>query len=1042
MPSKDGAHGVCQWCAWSWLDLGMDDDKGIMKLPGLQIVSELARGGMGVVYRAIEAEAGRDVAVKMMQPTLSDDAEVRERFAQEARAMGAMDHSGILPVYRVGDHHGLPYFTMKLAEGGTLAQRRARLANDWQGIAMLMMHLADAVHHAHQRGLLHRDLKPQNVLFDGDGRAYVSDFGLVKMAGVDSSLTRSVSLLGTPHYMAPEVAQRDARAASVASDVWSLGAILYELLAQQLAFQAEGVPALLRKIVDEDPPPLLSVPRDLATITLKCLRKEPAQRYASAKELGDDLQRWLRGEPISARQVGAAERFAGWCRRKPALATTGALFVLTVLASVGLMMLKNRQLSHALTQSQSHLFASLLNEARSVRLSARVQDRDHALEAIQSAAAIGSTPELEREAASVLALPSVTPDFMTPAHDLAWKLIPDRELRNAADYSDPEHVRIIDLRTRSTLATLPGGRPEHTDRHAFSADGELLLVKHPKARSLIIYEWRTGKALWTLDIGLRPWLVFSNAGRRIAYAAAPEVIRVVDLDHLEKSPRDYAVTGFQLPALLGFDDTNEHLLVSAAEEPGQLVLLLSLETGDIVGRKDIGQMEVETVVAFDRGSGFMVGSGQGTVAIGTFAKAISVRQFPKHVRPITSLAMSSRAQLAVTSGKDERCHLIDWPSGRLVGKEAGSSLLMRFSPDGHRLVMNDTYLDQLRFFKVAPSEVCHQFVHPDALGGGVNPDGSWCTELRPDGRLLAVAEIDGVHLYDGSSSDHLAVLPAGSVHTLYWSSDGRRLWVGNGWAMQCWAIEDGDGSSIHARRLHELPLNGGAALRFSIAEDACLWSVCGRKGVFIGGTKTKDIRRIDPPHMNGSAMEIDPQAISPDGRWLAASAIREDQLFICNTKTGEWLPPLPVMKWACPQFSADGKSLWVLTALKLQRFECGTWKLMSEESAFEYATLIRFARVTGRSPVMATSDSDVIVLRNSVSGAEFLRLRHPLASPTLWLAATPDGRYVLLSCGGHIVQVWDLAKLQHEFAKLGLTWRGPDFNDAANPVPVSRIVIE
>ncbi len=342
----------------------------LLNIPGYDVREEIARGGMGIVYRAQQRDPRRTVALKMLLPHQAGSPEMVGRFRLEARAIAALEHPAILPVHHVGEHGGLPFFTMKFATGGTLAQRRAEYHGKWRRIADLMATLADAVHFAHERGVLHRDLKPGNVLFDEQGRPYVSDFGLAKLVGDDTRLTRSIDFLGTPHYVAPEVAARSARAATISSDVYALGAILYELLSGCPPFEAEGVPALLKKIAEEEPlPPSRAigrrsgevndnaasrvaaedetrpaspenrnaVPRDLEVICLKCLAKEPARRYASALDLANDLRRWLAGEPILARQISNLERLWLWSQRhRVTAALIGVVVVLLIALITGL----------------------------------------------------------------------------------------------------------------------------------------------------------------------------------------------------------------------------------------------------------------------------------------------------------------------------------------------------------------------------------------------------------------------------------------------------------------------------------------------------------------------------------------------------------------------------------------------------------------------------------------------------------------------------------------------------------------------------------
>jgi serine/threonine-protein kinase len=261
-----------------------------------------------------------------------------QRFRIEAEAAASLDHPNVVPIYEVGEHQGQHYFSMKFVEGGNLAQQIATLIPRPRQAAELLVKVARAVHYAHQRGILHRDLKPANILVDGRGEPHVTDFGVARRTGGEHAGTLSGAVVGTPAYMAPEQARAE-KGLSVAADVWSLGAVLYELLTGRPPFQGETPFDTLLQVLEKEPTPPRAleqgVDRDLETVALSCLAKEPARRYPSAEALAEDLERWLRGEPISARRVSRLGRAARWCRRNPALAGLSAAVVALVLSLAG-----------------------------------------------------------------------------------------------------------------------------------------------------------------------------------------------------------------------------------------------------------------------------------------------------------------------------------------------------------------------------------------------------------------------------------------------------------------------------------------------------------------------------------------------------------------------------------------------------------------------------------------------------------------------------------------------------------------------------------
>ncbi len=309
------------------------------RVPGHDVLSVLGHGGMGVVYKARHVRLNRTVAVKMLLGGAHADLASQKRFLREAEAVAALRHPHIVQLHEVGDHEGLAYFTMELVEGGSLREKLEERVLDPREAASLVATLAEAMQVAHASGIVHRDLKPANVLLTPDGVPKIADFGLARRIEGESSLTLTDARVGTPSYMSPEQAQGGSRAIGPATDVYALGAILYATLTGRPPFRSDEGAVTLRQVIQDEPlrPSRLNprVPRDLETVCLKCLSKDPLRRYVTAAALALELQRFLRGEPILARPVGLLERTGKWVRRRPAHATIAAGTVLAVLSLVG-----------------------------------------------------------------------------------------------------------------------------------------------------------------------------------------------------------------------------------------------------------------------------------------------------------------------------------------------------------------------------------------------------------------------------------------------------------------------------------------------------------------------------------------------------------------------------------------------------------------------------------------------------------------------------------------------------------------------------------
>jgi serine/threonine-protein kinase len=309
-----------------------------VRLRKYQLLGEIGRGGMGVVYRARQVALGRVVALKMTAPGPHTGPDERLPFCREARAVARLQHPNIVQIFEVGEVDGRPFFSLEFVDRGSLEQQLAGVPLPARRAAELVETLARAMHYAHRHRIVHRDLKPANVLLARDGTPKITDFGLAKLLDCWDTPTKPSQVLGTPSYMAPEQAAGRNQEVGPVTDVYALGAILYEAVTGRRPFQGPTIPDTLEQVRTRQPMPprqlLPKVPRDLEAVCLKCLQKEPAQRYASALALGEDLRRFRAGEPVAARPTGRAERLWRWCRRNPLVAGLGATLALVVLAAL------------------------------------------------------------------------------------------------------------------------------------------------------------------------------------------------------------------------------------------------------------------------------------------------------------------------------------------------------------------------------------------------------------------------------------------------------------------------------------------------------------------------------------------------------------------------------------------------------------------------------------------------------------------------------------------------------------------------------------
>ncbi len=780
-------EGLCARCLSQVIfDPSVDDGIGAILPDGLEVRSlvaiagytataEIARGGMGIVYRATQHEPGREVALKMLLPHQLGSTQMRQRFQLEARTIATLDHPGILPVYEVGECDGIPFFTMKLATGGTLSERIQGFRGQWDRIAELVETLADAVHFAHQRGILHRDLKPGNVLFDESGQPYVSDFGLAKLLEEDVSVTATFDLIGTPRYLPPEVVTGGVGAATVAGDVYGLCTILYELMAQQPIFDGVTPGELMRQVVDLQPirPSTLlpEVPIDLETICLRGLSKSAAQRFASAGDLAADLQRWRAGEPIESRPSTPMERLVMWSQRHKAEAAMGGVILFLVIALVvgsgaaALQMAGSREeLRQQRDRAREDLINSRVSQARVERLAGQIGRSETGIALVTGVDSRRADmdevrrAELRDELAANLSLH----DFVPSGHGIprlrpGSPLSVDPGLRYAAE---------IDAGGQVVVRSLDGSGKEWQWRHpdGLAASG----VEFDPTGSVLAIMFRTADDVILNVADQREvsgndqaWGGFSPDGRHFLSVEKRTTFWLRDLisrqpvDHWETSSPDLGAIAFDA----GSDDfrfATVRLETIVIRGRGHSNPILTLPTSP--------PMRIVSLVW--RGDCLAAGSERGEVILWNLRSGES-RAMPGHRGDVNRLLLSPDGELLFSSGVDGTTLLWDAVSGDRLGSTL-DWVPIQFSRTVDAVAVADS--DEIRVLhRIRPAG---RRRIPVQEGG---EPGIRSVDFSPDASRIAVARQDGIRVYRVESGHREAFLPLFGSHAVFWEADGRHL---------------------------------------------------------------------------------------------------------------------------------------------------------------------------------------------------------------------------------------------------------------------------
>ncbi len=783
------------------------------RIGAYRVLEEIGRGGMAVVYKAREDNPERIVALKVLLTGCHSGGERRARFRTEADTIARLRHGHIVQVFEAGEHDGLPFLALEFCDGGSLAQRLGGVPQAPAAAAALVEPLAQALEHAHQAGVIHRDLKPANVLLTADGQPKVSDFGLAKAERPE--LTATGAVLGTPSYMAPEQAA-GSRTVGPAADVYALGAILYELLTGRPPFQGATALETMEQVRHQEPVPPRrlqpKVPRDLETICLKCLEKEPARRYANAGALADDLARFREGRPVQARPVGAAGRTTRWARRNPGWAATAAAIAALLMLVATSTSLLIWHLNDALQQSEDErvrasaaeltgnhrLWASYLAQAQAHRFSGRQGQRFNSLAAIRKATALALPPghtlaELRNEAIACLVLADVQTALdraaiVDPSDESC--LVPDAAHTRYATIGNDRAIHIRQWPDGHEIARLENSGSVEAPQIAFSPDGRFLLHRYGHARD-------TRMKVWRLDVR-EPAVVFEHETKGFDFQA---VFRgdsgQVAIGHEDGSVVLYATAtgavdqrlrpGF-VAQLLAFCPGSRRL--AAASPDAKSVAVLDTDNGRVVA--NLPHPEPVTSIGWHP-DGRVLAAGCTDHKIYLWDVAREQTAMPPlegHSGYISTVGFNHAGDRLASHDWDHSLRLWDARTGRpLVATTC--TRLMSFSPDDQFLLGN-TVQNQARLLRIANArELRLQAVSKQSLQrcfySGI---------ANPDGRLLLAHVGSAIVFIDWAHGTEVAELALASSAAFAFTRDDALLTSGIDRALERWPMRTDPATGI------------------------------------------------------------------------------------------------------------------------------------------------------------------------------------------------------------------------------------------------------
>jgi WD40 repeat protein len=997
-----------------------------VELPGFEILDELGRGGMGVVYRAFQVRLSRLVALKVLRGGVYADAVERERFRTEAEAAARLQHPSIIQIYEVGEHAGQPYVALEYVDGGSLAQKLAGAPLLPRQAAALLETLARAMHYAHQRGVVHRDLTPNNVLLTTEGHPKIADFGLAKLVVGGAEQTQSGAILGTPSYMAPEQAGGKSREVGPATDVYALGAILYEALTGRPPFKANTPLDTMLLVTSEEPvsPRRLQprTPHDLETICLKSLAKQPHKRYASAEDLAEDLRSFLAGEPIQARPVGRWERGAKWVRRRPGLSLllgVSGLAVLALIVALGALWQNAESRAHVIARLGVAETALKERQGQLTLLEDGVKKQQGLLDEKRTA-----IQQLERASAEERAKTQA-------AQAITRQAIYIRDMQFAQDALDKE-------------------QPQRLLR---------LLENHQE--DVRRFEWHY---LWRLchreRLALR-----GHQGNIFGVRFAPDGKTLCSVDDLGQFRLWNPVTGEALAVpggatvpIAAADFSPDGKLLAAGGTDGT-VFLWNWPRGDSAGRFTAGTKSITALTFAPDGAAIATGT-DGVVRLWNTATRKEQAVFRRHGSGILRVTFSPDGKLMATVSDDHSGKLWETASGKerhtFSGTDGAWVRGLAFSLDGKTLAMAEGHpfiKQKIGAVRLWDLETLHQTAALDVPNGGV-----FGVAFSPDARVVAVGANSGIiKLWDPAARTvrDTIVAHGDRIHALDFSTEGLTLAsAGNSGILKLWdAIPSSAPLALqaHPGDINTVALTPGTKVLFATSRDGMVsvWDLAAANlrasfrahaGDIFSAALAADgtllatggsdgvINLWDPSSraqlasLDGHAGTIHGLAFSLDRQTLAAATANGTvQLWdVQNRRLRETLKERAT-KMLAVTFSPDGKSLASAGYDDVENLVT-LWDLATRQPLRTFTSNLNSIISLSFSPegkLLASAHySGVVKVVDTQTGQEVAHLagHNDHALKALF---SPDGKTLATSSEDGTVKLWDVASWLERFTLKG-----------------------